>query len=133
MKTKRFSVSLEENLLTALDRFVAERKFPNRSQAIRSLVTESLVQESWDQEKLVAGALVLVYDHHKRDLSKKLTHVQHDFHHLILATQHIHLSHHACLETISLKGNATELRQLADGILAIKGITHGKLVMTEPG
>lgn len=132
MKIKRFSVSLDENLVESLDRFVVERKFPNRSQAIRSLVTDSLVQESWDQDKPVAGALVLVYDHHKRDLNNKLTHLQHDFHHLILATQHIHLSHQSCLETLSLKGKASELKLLSDRILAVKGITHGKLVMTEP-
>ncbi|MCA0445426.1 MAG: nickel-responsive transcriptional regulator NikR [Bacteroidetes bacterium] len=131
MKIKRFGVSLDESLVSALDEFVVESKFPNRSQAIRALIKDYLVKDNWDQDKLVAGAVVLVYDHHKRDLNNKLTHVQHDFHHLILSTQHIHLSHHLCLETISIKGKASELKALSDQMVGIKGIHHGKLVMTD--
>jgi CopG family nickel-responsive transcriptional regulator len=130
MALKRFGVSLEENLLNTLDELVIRQQFPNRSQAIRFLINQSTVKEKWDENQEVAGAVMLVYDHHKRDLQNQSTDVQHDFHHLILAVQHVHLDHHNCLETISLKGKADELRTLADRLIAIKGTKHGKLVMS---
>ncbi|MBU0486587.1 MAG: nickel-responsive transcriptional regulator NikR [Bacteroidetes bacterium] len=127
---KRFGVSLDENLLNELDGLVANHKFPNRSQAIRYLVQKNMVEEKWSDDEMVAGAIVLVYDHHKRELQKKSTHVQHDFHHLILSVQHVHLDHDHCLETIAVKGKARELQLLADNLIGLKGITHGRLVMT---
>lgn len=129
MKVKRFGVSLEEPVLKELDDLVAHHKYPNRSQAIRHLIKNSSVKEKVDNNKLVAGALVLVYDHHKRDLSNKLTSVQHDYHHLILSTQHVHLSHELCLETIALRGKAKDLIKISDEIIGIKGVKHGQLVI----
>jgi len=133
MSLKRFGVSLEEEYLDYLDALVDKQQFPNRSQAIRYLVNQTRVKESWDADEVVAGVIVLVYDHHKRDLQNISTDIQHDFHHLILAVQHVHLDHHNCLETISLKGRAGELRILADRLIAIKGIKHGKLVTSMIG
>ena len=78
----------------------------------------------------VAGALVLIYDHHKRDIQKQMTTLQHDYHCLILASQHIHLDHDMCLETITVRGKASKLAKLADRLKAIKGIQHGELVMS---
>ncbi|HOV10344.1 MAG TPA: nickel-responsive transcriptional regulator NikR [Bacteroidales bacterium] len=131
MQVKRFGVSLEEDILNSLDDLVKENKFPNRSQAIRNLIKGTLVTEKIDKNKTVAGAIVIVYDHHKRELNNKLMQVQHDFHDLILSTQHVHLAHDLCLETIAVKGKAKMLLQLADKIIGTKGITHGKLVMTD--
>lgn len=133
MQVKRFGVSLEEELLTALDKLVVSSQFPNRSQAIRHLIKSTLVTESVDQNKIVAGAIVIVYDHHKREINNKLVNVQHDFHHLILCTQHVHLEHDLCLETIAVKGKSHDLVTLADRIIGTKGIHHGKLVMTDLG
>ena len=133
MQVKRFGVSLQEDVLKELDTLVLNQQFPNRSQAIRYLIKESSVKEKVDKNQIVAGALVIVYDHHKRDLSNKLTHAQHDHHGLILSTQHVHLSHQLCLETIALKGKAQLLMKLADNIIGIKGIKHGKLVITDIG
>lgn len=130
MTLKRFGVSLEEEYLNHLDHLVEEKQFPNRSQAIRHLINRSKVDEKWEGSEEVAGAIVLVYDHHKRDLQNHSTEIQHDFHHLILAVQHVHLDHHNCLETISLRGKANELIELADRLIAIKGIRHGKLAMS---
>ena len=128
MSLKRFGVSLEEDYLNDLDNIVIKQQFPNRSQAIRHLIKNNTVYDKWEENKEVAGAIVLVYDHHKPDLQKKSTDIQHDFHHLILAVQHVHLDHHNCLETISLKGKSNELILLADRLIAIKGVKHGKLV-----
>lgn len=130
MSLKRFGVSLEEEYLYQLDHLVEEKQFPNRSQAIRHLINSSKVDEKWEGSEEVAGAIVLVYDHHKRDLQNNSTEIQHDFHHLILAVQHVHLDHHNCLETISLRGKANELIELSDRLIAIKGIRHGKLAMS---
>lgn len=130
MDLKRFGVSLEENLLEALDQFVSERHFPNRSQALRYLIKKNIVRQKWENNKIVAGAIVLVYDHHKRDLQTTSTDVQHNYHDLILSVQHVHLDHDNCLETIAVKGKAKELQALADKLIAIKGIKHGELVMS---
>ncbi len=130
MQVKRFGVSLEEELLIELDRLVEKHHFPNRSQAIRLLIKKYSVEDEWEDNKDVAGAIVLVYDHHKRDLQTKSTDVQHDYHHLILSVQHVHLDHHNCLETIAVKGKAKELKSLANQLIAIKGVKHGELMMT---
>jgi CopG family nickel-responsive transcriptional regulator len=130
MAVKRFGVSLEEGLLKNLDNLVVKHRFPNRSQAIRFIINQHVVEEKWKEDEDVAGALVLIYDHHKRDLQKQMTSIQHDYHCLILSSQHVHLDNHNCLETITLKGKAGKLLKLTDKLKAIKGIKHGDLVMS---
>ncbi|MDP4227432.1 MAG: nickel-responsive transcriptional regulator NikR [Bacteroidota bacterium] len=131
MAISRFGVSLEENLLTALDNFVKENKFANRSQALRYLIEKNLVEKKWQCDRIVAGAIVLLYNHHKKDLSTKLTDIQHDFHEVILATQHFHLDEGNCMEIVSIKGPAHTLTELSDLLISIKGIKYGKLVMSQ--
>lgn len=130
MKVKRFGVSLDESILAELDHFVDMRKFPNRSQAIRYLISNYLIEEKIDENKIVAGSIVLVYDHHKRELQSKSTTIQHDFHETILSVMHVHIDHHNCLETIAVMGKARKLKELADKLIAIKGVKHGKLIIT---
>lgn len=130
MSVKRFGVSLEEELLNGLDKLVTRHQFPNRSQAIRFLIRKYEVEEQWSRDMEVAGALVLIYDHHKRDIQKQMTALQHDYHCLIMSSQHIHLDHDMCLETITVRGKANKLVKLADKLKAIKGIRHGELVMS---
>jgi len=104
--------------------------FPNRSQAIRNLIEKYAVEQKWQCDNEVAGAIVIVYDHHKRNIDNEINEVQHDFHHLILSSLHVHLNHETCLETIAVKGKASELTELADKIITLKGVHHGKLIMT---
>ena len=130
MAVKRFGVSLEEELLEKLDKLVEKQQFPNRSQAIRFLINSITAREDWKEDNDVAGALVLIYDHHKRDLQNQLTQIQHDYHCLILSGQHVHLDHDNCLETIAVKGKASKLLKLSDKLKAVKGIKHGQLVMS---
>ncbi len=130
MKIRRFGVSLEEDLLNELDALVKKRKLSNRSQAIRSLIRKNLVQEKWEGNEKVSGCIVLIYDHHKRELVTKSMDMQHKYQHLILSVQHAHLNHNNCLETIIVKGEANELKALADNLIALKGIKHGELVMS---
>ncbi|MBA7551147.1 putative nickel-responsive regulator [subsurface metagenome] len=120
----------EKELLDSLDRLVVDHQFPNRSQAIRFLIKKNVVEERWKEDMEVAGALVLIYDHHKRDIQKQMTSLQHDYHSLILSSQHIHLDRNMCLETITVKGKASKLVKLSDKLKAIKGIKHGELVMS---
>jgi CopG family nickel-responsive transcriptional regulator len=130
MSVVRFGVSLEEDLLKALDSFARENHFQNRSQAIRHLIRNNLVEEKWEANERVAGAISLVYDHHKRDLLNNLADIQHDYHDLILANQHFHLDHDQCLEIIAVKGDSAKLSLLANKLIALKGVQHGKLTMS---
>lgn len=130
MQVKRFGVSIEEELLKKLDSMVLKSKFSNRSQAIRHLISKYETEEKWQKNKIVAGVIVLVYDHHKRELSNKSMTIQHDYHDLILSVQHVHLDHENCLETIALKGKSQDLADLSDKLIGLKGVKHGKLVMS---
>ncbi len=130
MAVKRFGVSLEEDVLKELDALVSKHQFPNRSQAIRFIIKEHAVKEKWQGNEEVGGSVTLLFDHHKRNLSQQAVKVQHDYHHLILSVQHIHLDHKNCLEMIALKGKADELINLSDKLIGLKGVKYGKLVMT---
>lgn len=131
MSVKRFGVSLEEDLMKALDDLVKSKQFPNRSRAIGFLIKKNIVEEKWVNNKEVCAAIILVYDHHKRGLQNKSTTIQHDFYPLILSAQHVHLDHDNCLETIAVKGKAGDIIKLTDKLKALKGIKHGGLVMSD--
>lgn len=129
----RFGVSLEKELLDEFDRLVKEKRLPNRSQGFRSLIRENLVKKEWLQGKEVAGAITLVYDHTKRESVDKLISIQHNFHDLIISTQHIHLDHNNCLEIVVVKGKPKEAQKLFNTLKSTKGVKHGALSMTTTG
>lgn len=130
MSVVRFGVSLEQDLLDALDEFVQKNKFSNRSQAIRQLIASNVVIQKWECNNLVVGSITLVYDHHKREILQQLNDIQHDYHNSILSSQHFHLDHDSCMEIIAVKGQAVQLTELSDRLIAVKGIRHGKLTMS---
>lgn len=130
MSLARFGVSLDENILKALDAYVVENNFHNRSQVIRHLIEKNIVEKKWQCNNLVAGAIVLLYNHHKGDVTTKSNDIQHSYHDVILSTQHFHLNHNNCLEIIAVKGISKRLTELSDKLISIKGIIHGKLVMS---
>lgn len=130
----RFGVSLENGLLKKFDHICGERKYNNRSEAIRDLIRDELVKEEWAKTKgEVSGVISLVYDHHKRELIDHLIDIQHDHQHMIIASQHIHLDHDNCLEVVIIKGHAGEIKNLASRLRSVKGVKHGELVMTTIG
>jgi CopG family nickel-responsive transcriptional regulator len=131
MSVVRFSVSLEEELLNDLDKFARENRFANRSQALRNLIEKNIVQEKWACNNVVAGAIVMIYDHHKKDILSKSNAIQHGYFDVILSSQHYHLSHDICLEIIAVKGESKKLTELSDKLISIKGIRHGKLIMSK--
>jgi CopG family transcriptional regulator, nickel-responsive regulator len=130
MTITRFGVSLDEEVLKAFDQYVSENNFANRSQAIKKIFENSLVEKKWRNNQLVAGAVVMLYDHHKGNITSRLNDLQHDYFEVILSTQHFHLSYDNCLEIIAVKGTANILTELADKLIGMKGIIHGKLVMS---
>ncbi len=133
-KTIRFGVSLDSDLLDKFDALCDERCYQTRSEAIRDLIRNTLVQQEWeDTEREIAGTLTLVYDHHKSDLSQRLTEIQHDMHDIIITSLHVHLDHDNCLEVLVLKGPGHHVRTLAQRLLSIKGVKHGKLSLTTTG
>ena len=133
-KLTRFGVSLDEELLEPFDALCAVKGYSNRSEAIRDLIRKALVAEEWQQaDGQGAGTLTLVYDHHKNDLARRLTQMQHDEHDIIIATLHVHLDHHNCLEVLILKGKAGRVRALADKLISCKGVKHGTFSGTTTG
>ncbi|AGA91520.1 putative transcriptional regulator with CopG/Arc/MetJ DNA-binding domain and metal-binding domain [Thioflavicoccus mobilis 8321] len=129
--TIRFSVSLPRPLLDELDRRVVGRGYASRSELVRDLIRERLVEDAWtggDEE--VAGVLTIVYDHHQRDLTQQIVDVQHrDFVHVI-ATTHVHVDHHNCLEVIILRGRPAEIERLSLEIGGLRGVRLAKLTQT---
>jgi len=129
----RFGVSLEKTLLDRFDGLIRAKKYTNRSEALRDLIRQELVRREWQGGRDVAGAVTLIYDHHKRDIMSRVTDTQHDFQKVIISTQHIHLDHHNCLEIIAARGRAEEVRKLADALRSIKGVRHATLSMSSTG
>lgn len=132
-KLTRTGVSLEEDLLKKFDDLISNKGYQNRSEAIRDLIRERLVTEDVDENKTVVGTLTFVYDHHRPNLTEKLVAAQHQAGGNVLAATHVHLDHHNCLEVIIMKGRGGELKKLSDGILSLRGVKHGQLVVTTTG
>ncbi|MDF1577420.1 MAG: nickel-responsive transcriptional regulator NikR [Desulfobulbales bacterium] len=131
----RFGISIEDRLLEKFDRHIDDKGYRNRSEAVRDLIRNALVEEQWlrdDQEEMV-GTVSLVYDHHTRELSDKLTEHQHSHHRNIISALHVHLDEHHCLEVVVIKGRAGEIKRLADELIGTKGVKHGKLMTTTTG
>jgi CopG family nickel-responsive transcriptional regulator len=130
MPVCRFGVSLEEDLLKELDNYVIDNNFPNRSQAIRALIEKNIVEKKWQCNNVVSGAIVMVYDHHKGDVTTRSNYIQHEYYDVILSSQHFHLNHENCLEIIAIRGSANRLTELSDKLIGMKSVKHGKLVMS---
>jgi CopG family nickel-responsive transcriptional regulator len=130
----RFGVSIPKDLLDAFDEYIRRKHYANRSEAIRDLIRQKLVEEEWRESKEeVAGVITYLYDHHKRELVDKLMDIQHDNFDRIITTQHIHVDHHRCLEVILVRGKANEIKELADKVQALKGVLHLNLTLTTLG
>ncbi len=130
---KRFSISLEEELLALFDRFIAARQYDNRSEAVRDLIRKALVRREWESDKPVMGVISLVYDHHQPNLQERITEVQHGYHHHIVSSTHVHMDHDNCMEVIIVRGRAGEVRELADRLIALRGVRDGNLAMSSTG
>lgn len=130
MSVVRFGVSFEKEVLDALDEYVNENKFSNRSQALRQLVNKHIVEKKWLCNNFVAGAVTLVYDHHKREIAYHLGDIQREYKEEILSIQRFTLNDNHSMEVIALNGVSVRLTELSERLIAEKGVQHGKLIMT---
>jgi len=130
----RFGVSMEQSLLKEFDSLCTKKGYATRSEAIRDMIRSLLVENELGNENTEGvGTLTLVYNHHQRELEEKLTDYQHHHMESIITTVHIHMTHHLCLEVMLLKGKTKTIKAIADGLIATKGVKHGKLVLTTAG
>ncbi len=128
----RFGVSIGSRLLGRFDTLIDEKGYTNRSEAIRDLIRDKLVESDWlnrDEERESIGTITIIYDHHTREIGDRLTDLEHDHHDLVISNMHVHLTHDSCLEVIVVKGSGKVIRQFADTIISIRGVKHGKLVV----
>jgi CopG family nickel-responsive transcriptional regulator len=126
---ERITASIEKDLLERFEGYVSQKGFPSRSEAIKSLMRSALVEQEWQKGKSVAGAISLIFDHHKSGVLQKLTETQHDFENLIVCSQHVHLDHDNCMEVVMVRGRVSEIRKLLESINSIKGIKHSSLMV----
>jgi CopG family transcriptional regulator, nickel-responsive regulator len=130
----RFGISIDDRLLKRFDDLIAHKGYGNRSEAIRDLIRNALVEDQWTHgDEETVGTVTLVYNHHTRDLSEKLMEHQHQHHDAIISTLHVHLDAHNCLEVVVVKGKADEVKRMADELIGTKGVKHGKLVTSTTG
>ena len=133
-KLTRFSISMDSELARNLDSMAKAKGYENRSQAVADMVRGSLVEHFGQRgNHEIAGTITLVYDHHKKDVQGTLTDIQHDHEGLIISTMHVHLDHHNCMEVLALRGKADAVRRIADRLISVKGVIHGKLTVTTTG
>lgn len=129
----RIGVALDSNLLERFDRYIVTQGYSNRSEAFRDLIRDRLNASRLRSPKaFVVGTVTLIYDHHSRLLPEKLMQLQHEYHEVIISTVHSHLDHDMCLEVVVVKGQLGQVQELADRLIGIKGVQHGKLVMSSP-
>ena len=134
-KLVRFGVAMDEDLLSKFDELVARRgSATNRSEAVRDLVRDALVDEQWEApDEEIVGTITMVFDHHANDLAEKLDSLQHAHHDKVVSSMHVHLDAHNCLEVIVVRGESGQIRGIAEALLGTKGVKHGKLVTTTTG
>ncbi len=129
----RIGVAIDEELLNKFDKLIAKRGYTNRSEAFRDLIRNELIQEVWEASDVeMFGTVTLVYDHHVRMLTEKLTELQHKYHSSIISTLHVHLDHDNCLEVILVRGKSAVVQKLANALIATKGVRHGRFTATTP-
>jgi len=130
----RIGVAIDAELLEKFDRLLARRGYENRSEAFRDLIRDQLIEESWKApDAPVVGTVTLLYDHHVRLLSEKLTDLQHEHHKSILSTLHVHLDHDHCLEVLVVRGKASAVQKIACTLISTKGVKHGRLTIAAAG
>ncbi|MDD3776713.1 MAG: nickel-responsive transcriptional regulator NikR [Actinomycetota bacterium] len=133
-KLKRFGVSIEEGLLEKFDQYLKHSSYRNRSEAIRDLLRKELVEAQWlKSDEVVAGAIIMVYDHHQKELMDNLIHIQHHHQDIIISSQHIHMDQRMCMEIIVVKGKMGKVYQLESKLKAVKGVKHASLAKSTLG
>lgn len=132
--TDRIGISISRRLLKAFDSIIRHKGYPSRSEAIRDIIRDYLVEQEWVAGKgEVVGTVTIVYDHHSRELGKRLTELQHHHRGAIISSTHVHLDEDNCLEVVIVKAKPGEVRKIADELISTRGVKHGRLVATTTG
>jgi CopG family nickel-responsive transcriptional regulator len=127
----RFGVAIPADLLEQYDRLIAQKGYSNRSEAIRDLIRDQLVAEAIESDgDEMIGTVTVVYNHHARQLSTRLTAFQHQHYARVISTLHVHLNADYCLEVMVIQGTSEDIRRIANQLIGTKGVAHGKLTMT---
>jgi len=129
----RFTVSLERDLLEAFDEKIDLSGYTNRSEAIRDLIREEIIEEEWESESEGIGSITMVYNHHEREISKEVLHIQHDFNEVIISTQHIHMDHENCLEVVIVRGAVNTITDLYHHLKSSPGVKQCELIRSTIG
>jgi len=130
----RFGVSIPDDLLEKFDSLISEQGYTNRSEAIRDLIRDRLVEDQWSQDTHeVVGTVTVVYNHEQSELAQKLTEIQHQKHDLIISGVHVHLDAHNCLEVLILRGASDSVKKVGEMLISTRGVKHGKITMTTTG
>lgn len=126
---ERFTISLDESLAQEFDGLIHRRGYANRSEAVRDMLRRELEGDRLERDEAphCVAALSYIYDHHERQLSERLTDMQHHAHDLVVSSMHVHLDHDNCLETLILHGSTAETRHFADQLAAERGVRHAQL------
>jgi len=134
MSLVRFGVSIPQQLVDAFDRRIRKKGYSTRSEAIRDIIRDYLVEGEWEiSSGAVVGTITVVYGHGTRELTQALTELQHQYHAEICCATHVHLDEHNCLEVIVVRGMARQVQAIADRLISTRGVKHGKLVCTTTG
>ncbi len=130
----RFGVSIPDDLLEKFDILIAEKGYTNRSEAIRDLIRDRLVEDEWSvSEHEVVGTVTVVYNHEQSDVAQKLTQIQHRQHQLVISSLHVHLDQHNCLEVLIMRGHSEAVKKVGQLLISTRGVKHGKITMTTTG
>lgn len=130
----RFGVSIPDDLLEKFDELISHKGYTNRSEAIRDLIRDRLVDNEWSEPQGdVVRTVTVVYNHEQSDLAQKLTEIQHRKHDLIVSAVHVHLDQHNCLEVLIMRGGSDEVRKAGEQLISTRGVKHGKITMTTTG
>lgn len=135
MKTgvTRFGISMSSELLNKFDSLIESKGYTNRSEAIRDLIRDYLVEQEWQEDQETIGTVTMVYNHHVRELTESLTAIQHEYYDYIISSMHVHIDEHNCLEIAIIRGRGSKVKEVADRLISIRGVKHGKLIMTTTG
>ena len=129
----RFGVSIGSELLEKFDELIESKGYVNRSEAIRDLIRDYLIEHEWEADAETMASVTIVYDHHVRELSESLISLQHEHHTEIVSSMHVHIDEHNCLEVVIVRGKGSVVKEIANRLISTKGVKHGKLTMTTTG
>ena len=124
----RFTISLNEDLAKQFDELIGQKGYQNRSEAVRDMLRTELESARLEKQEApyCVASLSYVYSHHARDLTERLTDLQHQHHHLVLSSMHVHLDHDNCLETVILRGATGEVSKFANELMAVREVRQDR-------